>query len=105
MSAPAPGSFDPPSTALVSLSKIKESREGRPPLPVVKRLCGRVVNVAIWEEPHWSILTKSGTRAGRFVRLRNVHEGFFDDVGLNCKWSGVLCLLMLAISAVLLNPD
>ena len=50
-----------------------------------KCLCGRVTNVAIWEEPHWDLI-REVLRVGSFIRLRNVHEGRLYG-GLLCKFS------------------
>ena len=42
-----------------------------------KCLCGRVVNVAIWEAEQWEQIrsNESGVRVGKFVRLKNVNDG------------------------------
>ena len=86
MSAPEGRYFDPPPEALLAISKIKDTREWREDLRTAQRLCGRVVNVAIWEEPHWAILAQPSTKLGDFIRLRNVCESFLPEVGLNCKF-------------------
>ena len=75
---------DPPSSVLTAISKIvptltkgvggDDEREGfEPP----KCLCGRVVNVAIWEAEQWERIrsNESGIRVGKFVRLKNVNDG------------------------------
>lgn len=88
--APSQPNNDPPSQALTAISKIKESRDGRPQMNTPQRLCGRVVNVVIWETSHWDVLTKhNNLKIGDFVRLRNVKEiyltEFFPrDVAIRC---------------------
>jgi hypothetical protein len=80
---------DPPSEALVAISKICEVRTGQgrqPPLTAPERLCGRVVNVVIWEETHWEIIVRHEVAVGGFIRLRNVGERFHQELGLRCKW-------------------
>lgn len=75
---------DPPSSVLTAISKIVptlrkgvgsdgESEGFEPP----KCLCGRVVNVAIWEAEQWERIrsNESGIRVGKFVRLKNVNDG------------------------------
>ena len=84
--APAQHNNDPPSEALVEISKIKECRNGRPPLSTPQRLCGRVCNVVIWEQPHWdTVANQNNVRIGDFIRLRNVQESFFPEIGIRCK--------------------
>ena len=80
--APAQPNNDPPSEALVAISKIKECRDGRPPLTIPQRLCGRVMNVAIWETSHWNLV--GHLKVGEFIRLRNVKESFFPEIGIRC---------------------
>lgn len=80
--APAQPNNDPPSEALVAISKIKECRNGRPPLTIPQRLCGRVMNVAIWENSHWNLV--GHLKVGDFIRLRNVKESFFPEIGMRC---------------------
>jgi len=38
-----------------------------------KVLCGRVINIVIWEAAHWDLIKKPGSRfnVGKFIRLRN----------------------------------
>lgn len=74
-------SGEPPSEALVNISKIEEQREGCGPLQHPKRLCGRIVNVAVWENPHWELLANLGNVVGRFFRFRNVREEFHPQFG------------------------
>ena len=75
---------DPPATVLTAISKIvptlkkgvggdDESEIFEPP----KCLCGRVVNVAIWETEQWEriLSNESGIRVGKFVRIKNVNDG------------------------------
>ena len=75
---------DPPASVLMAISKIgptltkdvsgdDESEAFEPP----KCLCGRVINVAIWEGEQWERIrsNESGIRVGKFVRLKNVNDG------------------------------
>lgn len=41
-----------------------------------KRLCGRVVNIVIWEESHWELVQKAKEcfGEGKFVRVKNIKE-------------------------------
>ena len=80
---------DPPSEALVAISKIRDVQAGpkHKPWTAPERLCGRIVNVVIWEESHWEMITQhSLLSVGGFIRLRNVRESFFKEIGLRCKW-------------------
>lgn len=80
---------DPPSQTLVAIAKAVEAINKRgdgdeaSSLEPPKSLCGRVTNVAIWEEKYW-ILVMETLKVGTFVRLRNVHEGSVAN-GLGCK--------------------
>jgi len=47
-------------------------------------LCGRVTNVAVWEEADWGLVMEM-LQVGTFIRLRNVHEGSMNN-GLRCKF-------------------
>jgi hypothetical protein len=84
---------DPPCEALQSIASVIESmksadvdnRNDTALLEPPKCLCGRVANVAIWEEPHWD-LVREVLRVGSFIRLRNVHDGRMYD-GLLCKFN------------------
>lgn len=81
---------DPPSEALQAIANIieyiKSSDDGddvsslEPP----RCLCGRVVNVAVWEEPYWNLVIET-LQVGTFIRLRNVHENRLWN-GLKCKF-------------------
>lgn len=80
--APQRRQDDPPSETLIAISKIKECRDNRKPLIIPDRLCGRVVNVAVWEEPHWDTVTiDNNVKIGDFIRLRNVQEHFITAYG------------------------
>ena len=41
-----------------------------------KSLCGRVVNIVIWESSHWELIqeAKHLFAVGKFIRVRNVKE-------------------------------
>jgi hypothetical protein len=43
------------------------------PIEPPKSLCGKIVNVAVWEEPHWAFVRKR-LQPGSFLRMRNVSE-------------------------------
>jgi hypothetical protein len=85
---------DPPCEALQSIASVIESIKSADgdrdtgddvaSLEPPKSLCGRVANVAVWEEPHWD-LVREVLRVGSFIRLRNVHESRMYD-GLKCKF-------------------
>jgi len=77
---------DPPASVLAAISKIvptlvnggsegegEDNESFDPPTC----LCGRVVNVAIWEAEQWEQIrsNESGVRVGKFVRLKNVNDG------------------------------
>ena len=81
--APVEANNDPPSEALVAISKLKEGRDGHPPLTIPQRLCGRVMNVVVWENSHWNQVAPH-LNIGDFVRLRNVKESFFPEIGIRC---------------------
>lgn len=51
-----------------------DSKEGDGIVEKPKSLCGRVVNVAIWEKPHWDLVAER-IAVGMFIRFRNVREG------------------------------
>jgi len=72
---------DPPSKALSSIANIISmvpfddiDAAFEPP----KRLCGRVINIAIWEDSCWNFLigAKMYVKVGNFVRLRNIRRNF-----------------------------
>jgi hypothetical protein len=81
---------DPPSEALVVLHSTVEFLNNTPYkskmtkfLSEIFSVCGRVMNIAIWEAPHWDFV-KSNFKIGDFIRFRNVLKGTFDN-GLICK--------------------
>lgn len=39
-------------------------------------LCGKIVNIIIWERNHWNIIenARDYVSVGKFIRLRNVKE-------------------------------
>ena len=64
---------DPPVEAIVQLSKVVQEIQKKdetfriaPP----QSLCGRVMNVFVWEETQWSYV-KATCRVGGFLRIRN----------------------------------
>ncbi|KAG7368887.1 telomeric single stranded DNA binding POT1/CDC13-containing protein [Nitzschia inconspicua] len=63
---------DPPPEALEELVKIVQKlQQSSEDLVVPLSFCGRVANVLIWEEVHWTLL-KEHVQLGTFIRLRNV---------------------------------
>lgn len=65
---------DPPCSAVVKIDAVvKKIREldDNESLVAPKALCGRVVNLIIWEDALWDIV-KSNIQIGTFLRLRNV---------------------------------
>ena len=80
---------DPPKEAMVSLhstiqglNKSPYRTESAAELSEVVALCGRVVNMAVWESTHWDFL-QSTVRVGNFLRLRSVGIGALSN-GLTC---------------------
>jgi len=65
-----------------------------------KSLCGRVINVAIWEKPQWDLITSShdSISIGKFIRLRNVNEECLPS-------SGLRCLMVHKLSSLTPLPD
>jgi hypothetical protein len=54
---------------------IQEMEKGaEDPIEPPKSLCGKVVNIGVWEDPHWDLVKKT-LRPGKFVRMRNVSQG------------------------------
>jgi len=77
---------DPPASVLTAINKIvptltkvgsEDEDEDIENFDPPKCLCGRVVNVAIWEAAQWERIrsNESGIRVGKFVRLKNVNDG------------------------------
>jgi hypothetical protein len=85
---------DPPCEALLSIASVIESiktadgdsgtGDDVASLEPPTCLCGRVVNVAVWEESHWD-LVREVLQVGSFIRLRNVHESRMYN-GFKCKF-------------------
>jgi len=61
-----------------------------------KAVCGRVVNVAVWEDPSWDLVDAS-VRIGAFIRLRNVED--------RTMASGFRCLMAYNRSSLTPLPD
>jgi hypothetical protein len=77
---------DPPIEALIKIAGIirklqfiRQDPDLRPP----NALTGRVANVAIWEPPHWEIVSEILT-VGSFVRLRNVQDTVMLNGSFRC---------------------
>mmetsp|Transcript_35829 Transcript_35829/g.47438 ORF Transcript_35829/g.47438 Transcript_35829/m.47438 type:complete len:431 (+) Transcript_35829:273-1565(+) len=70
-----------------------------PPPPPPKSLCGRIINVAIWEKPHWDLVREKDSfiRVGYPIRLRNVSDG-----RLPC---GLRCLMVRSKSSMTPLPE
>lgn len=78
---------DPPSEALQAIANAVErikAADDSSALEPPKSLCGRVMNVAVWEEPDLQLI-KETLGVGTFIRLRNVHESRLLT-GLRCKF-------------------
>jgi hypothetical protein len=97
---------DPPPEALVAIKNIIDGWNSEPTdhgseaaqstaadiaLQPPKALCGRVANVAIWEQAQYELLEEIRIKPGTFVRLRNAHEGKLMS-GLRCKKASRLCI-------------
>lgn len=67
---------EPPSAVIGCLATLvhEMDEEGEDPIEPPKSLCGKVANLAIWEDPHWDLVMKT-LRPGKFVRLRNISQG------------------------------
>ena len=52
-----------------------------------RSLCGRVVNIMIWEQSHWDLITGDNPfiGVGHFIRLRNVHSAHWKTENIPCK--------------------
>ncbi|GMI06572.1 hypothetical protein TrLO_g3163 [Triparma laevis f. longispina] len=71
---------DPGVDAMISVHSASKSRKQKAP----PSLCGRVVNVAVWEAPHWEYITNGwmgGPKiaAGAWVRLRNIWDSTMNE--------------------------
>jgi hypothetical protein len=62
------------------LAVVRPSLSLQPPIT----LCGRVVNVVVWEKQHWDLIQEQIVKVGSFVRFRNVHEHNLADTDLPC---------------------
>ncbi len=82
---------DPPEKVLIEIEKILKEKSPHDFLNICDgieaplALCGRVMNVKIWEEPLWNLIQgESFIRVGSFVRLRNI-KCKKEDFGI-CKY-------------------
>ena len=79
---------DPPNDAVVRIANIIEKLQELDRSTIMeppKALCGRGVNVIIWEEALWKLIT-SAVHVGDFVRLRNVEARIWRDGRIRCKF-------------------
>jgi hypothetical protein len=78
-------SGDPPQKAIVSLyfsiMNLNKDSFGydTEKLNEIRCVCGQVVNLAIWETPHWEYIT-SHIKVGNFIRLQNVQKEFLNNI-------------------------
>lgn len=72
---------DPPTAALTSIAEVvmKHLQGINPP----KALAGRVINVLIWEQSHWDLVTEA-VNVGSFVSLRNVEYNLIPSTRNRC---------------------
>ena len=96
---------DPPTEAMVALHLTIETMNNSPYrtettllLGEVVSVCGRVVNLAVWESPHWDF-AKRYFKVGDFIRLRNVSKGTLIN-GLTCTLLVLPLLYTLRSSAL-----
>ena len=89
---------DPPTQAMVALHLTIGTLNNSPyrtettvALSEVVSVCGRVVNLAVWESPHWDF-SKRNFNVGDFIRLRNVGKGTLNT-GLTCRFADVCCCM------------
>jgi hypothetical protein len=77
-------SGDPPQKAIVSLyfsiMNLNKDSFGydTEKLNEIRCVCGQVVNLAIWETPHWEYIT-SHIKVGNFIRLQNVQKELLNN--------------------------
>jgi hypothetical protein len=80
---------EPPPEALIKIAstvkKLQKYDQTRS-LAIPKALCGKVVNVVIWEDPHWKLITES-VPVGCFIRLRHVDVRKWKNNPFRCKYS------------------
>jgi len=72
---------EPPSEALSSIANIigrMTSSNDAPTFDPPKMLCGKVINIAIWEDSYWNLITSAErfVKVGEFIRLRNVRRNY-----------------------------
>ena len=71
-------------------------------------LCGRVVNVVIWEAKQWSFINKAGSstyvQAGKFIRIQNAAVKSDDAL---CKYVVIStpCAVLFRCSASIISHD
>ena len=67
---------EPPSEVIEYLAKVIQdfNKDDEDSIEPPKSLCGKVTNIAIWEDAHWNFVKKN-LRPGNFVRLRNISQG------------------------------
>ena len=77
---------DPPHRALEKLRDVIEGFKREEAcfvdMEAPRTLCGRVVNVLIWEESQWNYV--KDLKVGTFIRLRNLTEKYSDG-WMRCK--------------------
>jgi hypothetical protein len=62
---------DPPPSCLIKVRDILRDYQ-KENMQIPKALCGKVVNVVIWEESYWKFCQEH-VNVGSFLRMRNVH--------------------------------
>ncbi len=84
---------EPSPEALVSISQILKKYSSNQEVEPPTSLCGRVINIVIWETNHWSLIEKAKDyfTAGKFIRLRNVRKVSF--VLFILKQCVIVCLV------------
>jgi hypothetical protein len=88
---------DPPCSAVVKIaSVVKKIREldDNESLEAPKALCGRVVNLIIWEDDLWH-MAKSNIQIGTFLRLRNVDYQMWRDGNMKGNYHCCCCKAMV----------
>jgi len=76
---------DPGQACMNSIKKVVDALPKKTPVP--PSLCGRVVNVAVWEAAHWEYISNGWmagppVKAGNWIRVRNVWDGSMGSDGL-----------------------
>jgi hypothetical protein len=80
---------EPPPEALIKIAstvKKLQRHDQTQSLVIPKALCGKVVNVIIWEDSHWKLITES-VPVGCFIRLRHVDVRKWKNNPFWCKYS------------------